>query len=182
MRNLRYIIFLWLPTVVFHSCSEEESAVYNPDLLFTSAFEIRIPSYSYQDSLGNTYTVRGDTGYQSGITDTLNSTPDLIWDSMGIEILTAAIFNQPIQVEGGEISNTSDIIWQWHSGMLTGKEGAVQYSDGRNVIHNTSDTIDYLNAPSALNSGHYYWAVWGWNQSGVRIWYSSKQLEFYVSN
>jgi hypothetical protein len=179
MRGLRYIMILMLIAEVFHSCTVEETTVYNPDLLFTNAFEIRIPLYSYQDSMGNMYTVRGDTGYQSIMTDTLNSVPCLIWDSLGIDILTAAIFNRPIQVKGGEISNARDMIWQWHSGMLTGREGDVQYSDGRNVIH---DTIDYLNPARALDSGHYYWAVWGWNQSGVRIWYSSRQLEFYVSN
>jgi hypothetical protein len=112
--------------------------------------------------------------------------PLLKWDSIGINIITAAIFKRHIDVSGYDIRNPGDMVWQWHSGMQTdsniSREGYVQYLDGRNVIHSTTDTIDYNNPARPLDVGHYYWAVWGWNRSGIRIWYSSKQLEFYVSN
>ena len=77
-----------------------------------------------------------------------------------------------------EINNAEDIVWQWHSGM-EGAEGWIQYTNGKNVIN---DTIDYHHVADSLDEGHYYWAVWGWGGSGVRVWYSSRELEFYVLN
>jgi hypothetical protein len=178
MRHIRFIMILFL---IFWACSEEESALLNEDLLFTNAFQIKVPGYQYNVE-GTTYTVRGDTSYLSSVTDTLNSMPVFRWDSMDINILTVAIFTNSIDVRDNEIKNTEDIIWQWHSGMENGKEGYVQYSDGRNVLHGTMDTIDYQHPATPLDAGLYYWAVWGWNQSGIRIWYSSRELKFYVSN
>ncbi len=160
------------------SCTDNEVVLENENLLFTNSYEIAIPGYEFQDDEGKVYHVRGDTSYFSNYPDTLNCLPVLEWDSMGIRIITAAIFTNNIQVAGNRIVNTDDILWQWHSGdAMSGKEGYVKYSDGRNVIN---DSIDYTNPADSLDEGHYYWAIWGWGESGIRIWYSSRELEFYV--
>jgi len=176
MKLLSAIFFLIL---LFGSCTPEEVIPENEKLIFTNSYPIKIPSYTFQDSDGETYSIRGDTSYQSAYPDTVNSLPALAWDSLGIRIITAAIFTDHLRVTGNRIVNTDDIIWQWHSGMETetGKEGFVKYSDGRSVIN---DSIDYDNLADSLDEGHYYWAVWGWGESGTRIWYSSRELEFYV--
>jgi hypothetical protein len=163
-----------------YACTKQETRNLNEDLVFGEAFEIKVPSYEY-DYNGRTYNVRGDTSFETDYLDTLNSMPRFKWDSVGIDIITLAIFNEPIEVQGNEIVNSNNIIWQWHSGMEIGIEGDVQYIQGRNVIHDGADTIDYQNPVTPLEEGHYFWAIWGWKPSGTRIWYSSRQLEFYVS-
>ncbi len=180
MKQSKDILCIFLFLLPFWTCSEEESLILHEELVFTNAFQIKIPMYQY-DTLGITYTIRGDSGYRSPFVDTLNGRPCLKWDATGIPIITAAIFDQPIEVSGGEIINIENIIWQWHSGMEFGNEGDLQYFEGRNVLHNNYDTIDYQNPARPLDEGHYYWAVWGWDRSGVWIWYSSRQMEFYVS-
>lgn len=175
MKNLVLLLgvffFLW-------SCTEVDDGILNEDLIFTNSFQISIPSYNYLDDEGNQYSIRGDTSYRSSYPDTVNSLPVLKWDSMGIRIITAAIFTNHINVEGNQIVNTHDIIWQWHSGAaMGGEEGYVQYSDGMNVL---DSGIDYVNLSDSLDEGHYYWAVWGWGESGLKVLYSSRELEFYV--
>ncbi len=162
----------------FWSCTPENVIFENEDLVFINSYQIKIPSYNFQDTEGNVYLMRGDTSYLSAYPDTVNSGPVLEWDSMGIRIITAAIFTDHILVVGSQIVNTEDIVWQWHSGDdMSGEEGQVQYFEGRSVIN---DGIDYGNSPDSLDEGHYYWAVWGWGESGTRVWYSSRELEFYV--
>ena len=175
MTNIRSILLIFF---IVWSCTPEEIVVTNKDLIFENSSRILIPSYEFQDNEGKIFLMRGDTSFNSSYPDTVNSLPLLAWDSIGIKIITTAIFTEEIQVSGSRIINTNDIIWQWHSGMEHGQEGRVQYSDGRNVIN---DTLDYANQPDSLNEGHYYWAVWGWGESGTRILYSSRELEFYVT-
>jgi hypothetical protein len=176
MKNLLFTILYCIVFII--SCTREEILPENEDLIFVNSYRIKIPSYTFQDAEGKEYTVRGDTSFHSAFPDTVNSMPVLKWDSMGIRVITAAIFNSIILVEGDQIVNTEDIVWQWHSGsMMDGEEGFVKYSDGRLVIH---DSIDYENTTDSLDEGLYYWAIWGWGESGIRIWYSSRELKFYV--
>jgi hypothetical protein len=179
MRNPTFIVSTLFLLQIVWSCSEEDSGPVDETLVFTEAYQIHIPSYQYIAE-EMTYTVRGDTSYHD--TDTLNSMPVFEWDTIGIYLITAAISTNPIRVSNSKIINTTDIIWQWHSGMENGNEGYVQYNDGKNVLHAETDSIDYEHPPAPLAEGHYYWAIWGWNQSGTDIWFSSRQMQFYVSN
>ncbi len=174
---MKYVITILYFLMLFWSCTENEVFLDNKELLFKNCYEIQVPPYEFNDGEGNIIHVRGDSGYLSEYPDTLNSIPVLNWDSLGIRIITAVIFNDKIRVEGNSIVNTENIVWQWHSGMKSGKEGRVQYIDGKNVIN---DTIDYYHAPDSLDEGLYYWAVWGWGKSVTRVWYSSRELKFYV--
>lgn len=172
------VIVVILIAIVTLSCSEDEDVgLNNEDLIISTSYPVKISTYSYTDSLGSVFYVQGDTNYTL-TPDTLNNRPTLAWDSIYTDLVSAAIFTNPIYVLGGEIKNTSDIIWQWHSGMEFEKISRIKYSEGKNVINGV---IINRNKATPLSEGHYYWAVWGWNNSGIRILYSSRQREFYVT-
>jgi hypothetical protein len=184
---VKQTVYIILSILICWACSEDYTGPYNEDLVFKNSFQIYIPAYQYEFGEVD-YFVNADTSYPLSFTDTLNNSPVFIWDSMGIDLLTLAIFSSPIRVMNNEIVNKEDLVWQWYLGMEmhtesgSGREGYVQYSDGRNVIHETLDTIDYANPATPLSQGHYFWAIWGWDHSGTRVWYSSQQMEFYVTN
>ncbi len=159
------------------SCSTKDNILDNTDLLFTNSIRLKVPSYSFADSTNHIFNVRGDTNYYTGNSDTMNSSPLFRWDSMGIKIITMAIFNSKPEVINEKINNVKNIIWQWHSGMEFGYEGRVQYFEGRNVYN---DTIDYNQIPKPLVKGNYYWAVWGWTGDGTEILCSTRIMSFIV--
>ena len=182
MRVINHTVLLivagFIAATVLPSCSENDNeGLNNEDLIISSSYPIKISAYSYTDSLGSAFYVQGDTSFTL-TPDSLNNQPTLAWDSIYANLVSAAIFTSPIDVSGGEIMNTSDIIWQWHSGMEFEKINRIQYSEGKNV---KNGVIINRNRATPLSEGHYYWAVWGWNNSGIRILYSSRQREFYVT-
>jgi len=172
--------YLYIPSilfVLFFNCAEEEEVLQNEEFIFSNSFQIKIPEYQYYDNKGNLFLVRGDTSYQTAYPDTLNNMPSFVWDSIGLKIITVAIFTLPIVVENDQIMNVDDIVWEWHSGMDFGKEGYVQFIEGKNVIQGEiTDTV------TPLQEGNYYWGVWAWNSTGKKVVYSSRQLGFYVLN
>ena len=177
-RNFHIILIGSICSIIFFACSEDNAiTINNEDLIFTNSYPIKIPSYNYTDSMGTIYFVQGDTNFTLP-PDTLNSFPTLAWDSIFSGLVSVAIFTWPVIVSGGEITNSSDIVWQWHSGMEFEKINKIKYSEGKSVINGE---IMYESPPSLLLEGNYYWAVWGWNNSGIRVLYSSRQHEFYVS-
>lgn len=177
-RNIHIIIIGLFCGLPFFSCSEDDAIIINnEDLIFSNSYPIKISAYQYSDSLGANYYIKGDTSFILP-PDTLNDQPTLAWDSIFTELVSAAIFTSPVIVSGGEITNSTDIIWQWHSGMEFEKINRIKYSEGLNVIHGE---IIYDNPATPLIQGNYYWAVWGWSNSGIRVLYSSRQREFYVS-
>lgn len=163
------------------SCNKiEDTDVYNPELVFTDAVEIRINSYQYTDlQSGITYKVEGDT-----ITDTLSSMPDFQWETVPCSLLTAVISTEPIQSLNGTLINPEKIIWQWHSAMqehlvdtIDIQSTRVYFREGKNV---EAKNILYNTQPLPLQNGLYFWAVWGWDKSGSKVVFSSKPLKFIV--
>jgi hypothetical protein len=175
--STQYLFYLTICFFLFYSCTEEEATLINEDLIFSNSYQIKIPGYTYFDSEGNSIFVRGDSSYLASYPDTLNSLPLLAWDSIGLKLIIVAIFTSPIIVSNNEIVNFEDIIWEWHSGMNFGKEGYVQYLDGRDVING-----EIGESVTPLHESTYYWGVWAWNSNGKKILYSSRALEFYVLN
>ena len=175
----KYLFSISILFSLFYGCTKEESMVIDEDLIFSNSYQIKIPSYTYFDGEGNSIFVRGDSSYLASYPDTLNGLPLLAWDSIGLKLINVAIFKSPIVVLNNEIVNFEDIIWKWHSGMNFGKEGYVQYLDGRDVINGE---IDESVTPTPLEESTYYWGVWAWNSDGKKILYSSRALEFYVLN
>jgi len=174
LTRLKYFILI----AGFYSCEKESTSLHNIDLLFPNSLPLNVPMYSYNDSLGNTYKVQGDTIYFTGIPDTLNNAPQLEWDSIPLNATTVAIFTTKPMVVGNMVNNSHDIVWQWHTGMNTEKKyGRVKYSEGRNVIN---DSIKYSSKILPLSKGNYYWAVWSWTNDGTVILFSTRVMSFYV--
>ncbi len=173
------ILFYSLIWILF-SCQEKIEDIRNNVLIFPNSYQINVPPYNYQDSLGREFWIQGDTVLYEWGTDTINNAPTFKWDSIGLDILTVVISKAHLETYNNTITNTGDIIWQWHTGMDEGKEGLVKFSHGKNVINNT---IQYDTPVSALDNGKtYYWGIWAWNFPGNKIIFSSQQLEFYVND
>jgi hypothetical protein len=178
---MKHIYNISLLLLLLAGCETDDPFPDNADLIFPDCYPIVIPSYDYLDPRGKVWHVRGDS-VEGDTPDTVSAQPVFIWENPGISIIMVAVFRNPIDVTGGEITNVSDIVWQWHSGMPAEKNDTVQFYEGSSVtIHN--GIPDYGVAPDSLdNSSVYYWAVWGWGRSGTRVLYSSRQLKFHVSN
>jgi hypothetical protein len=185
MKAFHYIkplLFICI-TILLHSrCSKTtEDGLNNPELVFPIAAEIQVEDYNYKDSItGLTYRVKGDTN-----PDTLSSLPQFRWKNFAGEIYTIVISTEPLKSINNRITNAENIIWQWHSGMKMEvtdtnmvQYNRVKYSDGRPVIQKN---ILYAMQPSPLNSGLYYWAIWGWDNAGKNIIYSSRPFKFIVN-
>jgi hypothetical protein len=176
MLNLLKYVPLIILSIVY-SCADNSTTFNNNDLLFPNSLRLKVPSYTFSDSMGNSFEVHGDTSYFTGIQDTLNKMPLFKWDSLGLKIITLAVFSSKPVVLNGKINNIGNIIWQWHSGMEFGREGMVQYSEGKSVFN---DTIDYNQIVLPLENGNYFWAVWAWTNDGTEILFSSRIMSFYV--
>lgn len=176
--KLTAILFLifFLP-----GCNDDDDIVLNEDLVFGYSYEIKIPPFKYMTTQGDSIFVRGDISFSSDIIDTVPSAPTLSWEKVESEIVCAAIFKNKIYVEDNIIVNdTSDIVWIWHSGLANGENGLVQFEHGTKKINpdNPESVID----PYPLEQGEvYYWAVWAWDNSGIEIRFSSRELRFVVN-
>jgi hypothetical protein len=174
---MKLITSVILISILFVSCTQDEEVLNNEYLLFSNSYPISVPPYEYRNESDELINVWGDSSYQSSLIDTLSPAPVLSWGTEGIRIITVAISNNLLKTNGNKIDSLS-VVWQWHSGMGSEKNDTIQYSEGKNVINGT--LID--GTPNPLEPGHYYWAIWGWGQSGTQIMYSSRELEFYVVN
>ncbi|MBN2348605.1 MAG: hypothetical protein JXJ22_07210 [Bacteroidales bacterium] len=177
IKSILPIIFIAL---FISSCEKDEGTtdIYNEDLIFTRSIKINIPSYSYISGKGTQIFVRGDTSYFSPVSDTLSVEPVFAWDTVNVALLHIGIFTEEIQVSQNRIQNSNSMIWAWHSGMESGSDGYVKYSDGISV-----SLGEYQgSAIPLIPLNKYYWAVWAWNPSGTAIWFSSRQLTFVVED
>lgn len=165
----------------FSSCNNyADDTVYDDELIFTNSLELEVDAYQYKDSTdGLNYQVSGDTTL-----DTLGKLPEFRWEEIKYLLVSVAIFNKPISISDGNIQNTENIIWQWHSGMDSVvliiedvEHVQVHYNWGKPVIEKN---IQYETQPLALESGLYYWAVWSWDGNGKEIMYSSKPMKFEI--
>ena len=179
MRCLKILVILLL-MLYYAGCERDEDTIFNEYLIFQNSYEIEVPPYWYYTGSGDSVYVRGDLSYDSETIDTLTSTPTLAWDSVESKLLCAIIFNENIKIENYSIANdTSDIVWIWHSGLTEGVNGLVEFDQGIKRM-NISDSEPLIKADS-LEKGHiYYWGVWGWNASGTKINFSSRELRFIV--
>lgn len=174
--NIVYILFF-----IFYSCNDtNENIVNNAGLLFPNTYKIAIDDYNYIDSADlKIYSINSDT-----IIDTLGNMPVFEWNDITPAMVTVAIFSEPIIVEGSQIINADKIIWQWHKGMHEKqviKEGnnylVIAFNDGKMV---EEKNILYSTQPIPLESGLYFWAVWGWDASSKVVSFSSDQRCFAV--
>jgi hypothetical protein len=179
MKLIKLVSLLFI-ALLYQGCEDEDEPVLNEELIFRNSQEISIPPFEYVLVPGDTVYVRGDLSFNSATVDTVPATPVLSWDSVESKIVCAAIFKDSIQCDDHAITNdTSDIVWIWHSGLSGGGNGLVKFDQGVRQIN--SDKPEALLRAAPLNQGQtYYWAVWAWDNSGIRINFSSRQLKFTV--
>jgi hypothetical protein len=109
---------------------------------------------------------------------TTDSVPSFTWKATGQKLVFLAIFNDNIDIKDNRIQNLNNIIWGWHSGFGRGREGFVQFSDGRDF---SNGKFLEGQAPTPLHSdSSYVWAVWAWDDEGLAIEYSSEEMFFTV--
>lgn len=142
-----------------------------------------IVSYQFippQDSLlfQNTSRIRLD---QPGFGEVIfTREPNFVWSDSNAYITMVAVWDMPPTFTLEGITDTGSLYWIWHSGLGTGGSGFVQFNDGVSLING-----EFSNAlpPNLLEEGRsYYWAVWGWDESGTDITASSSLGYFIVSN
>lgn len=110
--------------------------------------------------------------------------PTFSYNTNSNKLLMVAVWSHLPKVQDNKITNLSDIIWYWHSGMKNSPLGIVEYKDGRHPINNDLNPDEYTNDsfPVPLIKGHsYYWAVWEWDSSGLSINASSAISYFKIS-
>lgn len=110
----------------------------------------------------------------------ISNQPEFSWIGKGSNLVMMAVWDQLPEISNGKINNISNIQWLWHSGLGTGLNGYVQYSDGVSIVDNM---ISNTASPVPLELGRsYYWAVWEWTEDGQSLLSSSNISYFHVSN
>jgi hypothetical protein len=110
--------------------------------------------------------------------DTVSSTPGFTWVQTKCRLVFVGVFAQRIIVKDRKILNPGDIVWAWHSGLGTGREGSIIFTDGVDVNEGILQTGV---PPHPLQGGRgYNWAVWAWDDDGLKIAWSSREMFFVV--
>lgn len=99
------------------------------------------------------------------------------WKVTGQKYVYLGIFTDRIIVKDNSIINIDKNIWAWHSGLGKGREGSLYFSDGFDVINGE---LQEDSPPTPLPVGEYYWAIWAWDDDGITITASSKEMYFIV--
>jgi len=185
MGFLRIIGFFIVLFVLLSACKKDDSndtgqvkttlVTYSQNTLFPKTTKIPVLYYEYILD-GNLIISSGDSS-NVRYPDTFPSTPSFSWCATGNQLVVVAIFNSWIEVSLTKILNGEDIVWMWHTGLYTGREGTVRYGDGYSLSNGIAlyDTLYPLQ-----NNMNYYWAVWAWGNDGKKVEKSSQAFPFYV--
>lgn len=105
--------------------------------------------------------------------------PSFTWSPTGSSYVFLGVFNRPISIQNNGIANITDLVWVWHSGLGHGREGDLTFQDG---VASVNGNFSSSGTPQPLVRGKtYWWAVWAWDNAGVKILYSSEEYHFTVS-
>ncbi len=149
---------------------------FRKDALFPNSALIIVPEYDYEV---DSKSYHSDGSAASVLSpDTFPSTPALFWEPTSSKLVAAAILDSRIEVNSQGIINQNNIVWMWHTGLNTGQEGSLSYSEGRSVKDGILLSKDKL---QPLISGQgYTWVVWAWDKTGTKVEESSAELGFIV--
>lgn len=117
--------------------------------------------------------------------DTIYSTaPDFVYNTTGNKLIMIALWETPAIVRDNVIINMRDIVWFWHSGMKNSPIGAVSFTKGQTPLNGNLNPTDLKsNPPKPLDKGRsYYFAIWEWDEMGIKILGSSKESYFKVTH
>lgn len=100
------------------------------------------------------------------------------WSNYQSNIQAVAIWDDYPRFTKNGVANIENVVWYWHSGM-NGNPSRVLYESG---IRPQNGSVQSSTPPTPLTPGKtYYWAVWGWNDSGSRISEAS-DIGYFVSD
>jgi hypothetical protein len=106
----------------------------------------------------------------------VSTQPTFSWKATGQQLDFVGIFVANIAVRAGQIVNVEANVWAWNSGLGTGREGNVFYTQGVPVRGGVLDPP--ATVPPPLPPGNYVWAVWAWDSLGMKVTHSSEEIFF----
>ena len=164
--------------IMLFACTRDEflNRPFTGNSLFPGTERIIVNEYSYYSN-GVLYIV-DDAITSVQKPDTFPRTPSFSWNPTDAKLVVAAVFNSRIQVNSSGIINKNNTVWMWNTGMNTGKEGSIAYSDGRSVKNGI--ILDKEQVTPLYSDSLYTWAVWAWDDSGTKITKSSREMGFIV--
>ncbi|MCA9524654.1 MAG: hypothetical protein KC609_26990 [Myxococcales bacterium] len=99
--------------------------------------------------------------------------PALSWKATEQPYVIAAIFTNNVQIDkqSNSVSNTAEIVWLWHNGLQTGRDGAVKFSDGFDPRREAEGlyTLRPEYDPASLAPGTYVIALWALDRNGEPV-------------
>ncbi len=104
--------------------------------------------------------------------------PIFEWFATGKRLVAGAVFRSNISVSQGTISNPGAAVWIWHSGLTSGREGFVRWSQGVTVQDSVLEPVEPVDSLEIGRS--YVWAVWAWDDQGLEVTHSSPEIFFNV--
>lgn len=196
---------LWVLTLALLGCEVKEiepislrQGTLLGEPVFNAPGEVQtidVPTYAYTVK-PRTVTLRTDSlqrlmpktnrpnsldGYTVQLVDAVNDRPLFRWRATGQRLVAMAIFPSRIVVNNNSIVNSAASVWRWDSSFPSGKDGEVSYNDGRRLNPTQKPVYVPEKVPTALPLGRYVWCVWAWDDAGINIRYSSRELPFLVT-
>lgn len=176
-------LFLLTFVIILTCCKKDDeqedfwTTPFVPNPIFPNTERIYAPSIIYVLD-GIVYRTLGDDA-SIDVPDTFPSTPSFGWHATGKSLVMVAVFDSRISVAQNSILNKDDIVWIWHSGLYTGNEGSIRFSDGVSL----SNMIQLEDTIVPLKENYLYtWAIWAWDNNGEMVEQSSRELAFIVKN
>jgi hypothetical protein len=109
-----------------------------------------------------------------------SDTPQFSWNMESRELVALGVFDNRIEVKDNEILNTDDLVFYWDSGMLKGLVGSISLDDGVRFI--SGERSSGKNVIPLEKGKAYFWAVWSWDNEGIKIVSSSIEGYFILLN
>lgn len=105
------------------------------------------------------------------------------WNSTKRKIMMVSLFKQVIQISDNQIANPQDIVWLWTPPAGTTDPGTVLFSGGKIASYrNKKFVLSDIPQTNPLSLGIYVWAVWAWDDKGLTIVASSRELPLEITN
>ncbi len=98
--------------------------------------------------------------------------PSFAWQASGLRYVVITILKSKIDLRDNRIANIEDAVWTWNTGLGTGREGNVSFSDGRDMMNGEiQETV------TPLLPGMYYVAAWAYDDDYDLV-RSSKEYQY----
>lgn len=148
MNLVRLLLLCFVLSVSYLACGGADS--YNVNSSNNSNFQ-------YQNNL-----FTNTTRMSAAVNMPAPGEPSFSWIATGKKHVVCAIFSERVQVRRNQITNTDKVIWMWHSGLDSGREGNILFE------HGVAGAESKVKA-TPLAKGTYFWGVWVFDDNGIPI-------------